>query len=207
MSTVIRLVAGLGNPGPRHVADRHNAGFWLVDELARRAGVGFLNEAKFFAEACEITLSGCRLRLIKPQTYMNASGQALGAVARFFKIEPAAILVVHDEIDIPAGELRVKQGGGHGGHNGLRDIVSHLGSADFVRLRIGVGHPGHKDQVHGHVLKAPSRDEEQTIRSCIDKAIEHIPGIVNGNLAQVMNELHRRTKRTKSDEEENADAE
>ena len=186
---------GLGNPGPQHTADRHNAGFWLLDEFARRAAVSFRSESKFSGDACEATLAGCRLRLLKPQTYMNRSGQSVAAMARFYKLDPAEILVVHDEIDIPSGELRVKQGGGHGGHNGLRDIVQHLGSADFSRIRLGVGHPGEKSRVKDFVLHAPSRDELQLINNCIDQALEFLPRLVDGHFTEAMNALHRRTRR------------
>ncbi len=195
MSSKIRLVAGLGNPGSQHAADRHNAGFWLLDELARRAGSSFHAESKFFGEICEVSLAGSRLRLLKPQTYMNRSGLSVAALAHFFKFEVDEILIVHDEIDIPSGELRVKQGGGHGGHNGLRDIIQHLSSLGFARVRIGVGHPGQKDHVKDFVLHAPGRDEEALIRTSIDKALDYLPKLVDGHFAEAMNALHRRTHR------------
>ena len=195
MSSHIRLIAGLGNPGPQHVSDRHNAGFWLLDELARRAGSSFHAESKFHGEVCEISLTGARLRLLKPHTYMNRSGLSVAALAHFFKLEAEEILVVHDEIDIPSGELRVKQGGGHGGHNGLRDIIAHLASPSFARVRIGVGHPGEKKEVKDFVLHAPGRDEKQLIDTSIDKALDYLPQLVDGHFSQAMNALHRRTKR------------
>ena len=140
-------------------------------------------------------MDGSRLRLLKPQTYMNRSGLSVAALAHFFKFEVDEILIVHDEIDIPSGELRVKQGGGHGGHNGLRDIIQHLSSPGFARVRIGVGHPGQKDYVKDFVLHAPGRDEEALIRTSIDKALDYLPKLVDGHFAEVMNALHRRTHR------------
>ena len=199
MTRKIRLIAGLGNPGPQHVSDRHNAGFWLLDELARRGQVHFSNQSKFFGEVTEITLETNRLRLLKPQTFMNRSGRSVAALANFFKIEPDEILVVHDEIDIPSGELRVKQGGGHGGHNGLRDIVASLGSSDFSRIRIGVGRPRDKNRVKDFVLKAPGKDEQHLIEDTIDQALSNLPELVDGQFAEAMNALHRRTRRSTVD--------
>ncbi len=194
------MVVGLGNPGPRHTRTRHNAGFWFVEQLAARNASQFRAEAKFFGEACELSLDGHRLRLLKPQTYMNRSGQAVAAMSRFYQLLPEAILVVHDEVDLPVGTVRLKQGGGHAGHNGVRDVIAQLGSADFVRLRIGVGHPGHKDEVHDHVLHAATADEVASLRGSIDETMQVLPQIVAGDFRPVMNVLHRRRRR--SDEQE-----
>lgn len=202
------MVVGLGNPGPRHKRTRHNAGFWFVDQLAERNGSAFRAEAKFFGEACELSLDGHRLRLLKPQTFMNRSGQAVAAMARFYQLSPEAILVVHDEVDLPVGSLRLKQGGGHAGHNGVRDVIAQLKSADFVRLRIGVGHPGHKDEVHDHVLHATTADEEASIQDSIDEAMQLLLQILAGDFPPVMNVLHRRPRRsdeTEPDDSSNAD--
>ena len=194
------LIAGLGNPGQRYESTRHNVGFWFVDRLARMAAGVFRNEPKFAGELCDVRLHDERLKLLKPQTFMNASGRSVAAVANYYNFEPETILVVHDEIDIPAGQLRFKSGGGHGGHNGLRDIVSQLGSAAFLRLRIGVGHPGQKEQVHGHVLKPPGKDELSLIEASLDKAQSQLQGIFDGQYAAVMNNLHRRDRAARDDE-------
>ena len=192
-------MVGLGNPGPQYARTRHNVGFWFVDQLATRDGALFRHESKFFGEACEVFQSGQPLRLLKPQTFMNESGRSVGALAHFYQLPVDSLLVVHDEIDLPPGTLRLKQGGGHGGHNGLRDIVTCLGSSDFSRLRIGVGHPGHKDDVHDYVLHAPFKEQEEAMLASLDEAMKVWPQIVAGEFRRVMNALHRRRRR--SDEE------
>ena len=197
----IRLVVGLGNPGPQHRRTRHNVGFWFVDELASRGGSSFRSESKFFGESCEVFLDGVKLRLLKPQTFMNRSGQAVGAFTHFFQLPLESVLVVHDEIDLPPGTLRLKQGGGHGGHNGVRDIVACLGSSEFARLRIGIGHPGHKDDVHDYVLRPPTKEQEEAMLNSLDEALEVWPQIVAGEFAAVMNVLHRRRRSDASDDE------
>ena len=197
----IQLIAGLGNPGAQYARTLHNVGFWLVDELARQGNSTFRRESKFFGEVCEVSLGAHRVRLLKPETFMNRSGQSILALAQFYKLPVDSVLVVHDEIDLPTGTLRLKLGGGHGGHNGLRDISLRLGS-NFARLRIGVGHPGHKDNVHDYVLHTPRREQEETLHSSLDEALEMIPQIVAGEFKQVMNVLHRRRRR--SDDEEKA---
>ena len=159
------VIIGLGNPGPKHAADRHNAGFWFVDRLAEAAGQRFREEAKLSGALCQVSLGGRPLRLVKPGTFMNRSGQCARRVMDYFQVPVGEILVVHDEVDLPPGAARLKAGGGHGGHNGLRDIIANCG-ADFMRLRLGVGHPGQKDAVAGYVLHAPGRDE----RALIDEA-------------------------------------
>ena len=187
----VQLVAGLGNPGPRYTETRHNAGFWFVDALARRHGGAFRPESKFAGETARIRLGDRELWLLKPQTYMNRSGRSVKLLSAFYKVPAEAILVVHDEIDLPPGDVRLKRGGGHGGHNGLRDIMSHLGG-DFLRLRIGVGHPGHKDQVVDYVLQRPSRDDEAQIRQAIDRALDVMPETAAGELERAMHKLHSR---------------
>ncbi|MGB0722502.1 MAG: aminoacyl-tRNA hydrolase [Gammaproteobacteria bacterium] len=183
------LIVGLGNPGPEYDQTRHNAGFWFVDELARRHGASFQNESRFHGEACRLTLNGRDVRLLKPLTFMNRSGQSIGALARFFKIPVEHILVVHDELDLPPGTARLKKGGGHGGHNGLRDSIAHLGK-DFARLRIGIGHPGHKDKVVGFVLNRPGKDELPAIERSIDSAADIAPDLVAGDWDRAVRELH-----------------
>jgi PTH1 family peptidyl-tRNA hydrolase len=187
----IRLIAGLGNPGPEYDQTRHNAGFWFVDELARRHGGQFRRESKFAGEVCRILIGGQDLWLLKPQTFMNRSGQSLKLMTSFYKVELGEVLVAHDEIDLPPGTTRLKRGGGHGGHNGLRDIMAQLGK-DFWRLRIGVGHPGSKEQVVNYVLGRPSRDEDTLIRQDIDAAADLLDRIVGGDIQKAMNQLHSR---------------
>ncbi|MCW8839747.1 MAG: aminoacyl-tRNA hydrolase [Gammaproteobacteria bacterium] len=194
MSSRIQLVVGLGNPGAKYEPTRHNAGFWFVDALARRHGVTFKSENKFHGEACKLLLDGEEIWLLKPMTFMNKSGQAVAALARFYKIPPEAILIAHDELDLPPGTIRLKKGGGHGGHNGLRDSITQLGnSKDFQRLRIGIGHPGHSSQVTGYVLGKTPADEQRLIEQAIDNALDVMPLAISGETEKAMNQLH--TKR------------
>lgn len=188
----IRLVVGLGNPGADYVSTRHNAGFWFVDELARRAGAAFKPEKKFHGEMARIDIAGQDVRLLKPMTYMNRSGLAIRAAADFLKVPVQQILVAHDEIDLPPGALRLKQGGGHGGHNGLRDASAHM-SADYLRMRIGVGHPGTASEVVGYVLKRPSQEEETVIRRAIDDAADGFDLLLREGLQKAQTQLHSRT--------------
>jgi len=185
-----RLIVGLGNPGNRHAGTRHNAGFWLVDELSRRYACGLRDEAKFHGAVGRTLIDGYDCRLVKPTTYMNHSGQAVGALAQFFKIPPEAILIVHDEIDLPPGGVRVKRGGSHGGHNGLRHIQSTLGRAEFARLRLGIGHPGHKDDVVPYVLSRPSEHERRHIEVAIENAADEIPRLLAGEWDRACQRLH-----------------
>lgn len=185
----VQLVVGLGNPGPKYTETRHNAGFWFVDALARRHGGTFRQENKFAGEAARITLGGQEVWLLKPQTFMNRSGQSVKLLATFYKIPVESILVVHDELDLPPGEVRLKRGGGHGGHNGLRDIMAHLGQG-FLRLRLGIGHPGHKDQVVDYVLQRPSREDEADILRAIDHGLDVMPEVIAGELERAMHQLH-----------------
>lgn len=188
----IELIVGLGNPGAKYEATRHNVGFWFVEQLARSKGATFRQENKFHGDTCQVNIDGQTVRLIKPTTYMNHSGQAVRAIAQFYRIDVDSILVVHDELDIAPGELRVKQGGGHGGHNGLRDIIAHMGSKEYVRLRIGIGHPGQAREVTNYVLGRAGSNEQNLIEQSIDDALHYLPLIIAGELQKAMNHLHSR---------------
>lgn len=191
MSSRIQLIVGLGNPGAKYEPTRHNAGFWFVDALARQHGAGFKSENKFHGEACKINLDGNEVWLLKPMTFMNKSGQAVAALANFYKIPPESILVAHDELDLPPGAARLKKGGGHGGHNGLRDTIAQLGNnKDFQRLRIGIGHPGHSSQVTGYVLGKAPADEQRLMEDAISDAVDVMPLAVSGDMPKAMNRLH-----------------
>ncbi|HET19258.1 MAG TPA: aminoacyl-tRNA hydrolase [Chromatiales bacterium] len=191
MSSRIQLIVGLGNPGAKYEPTRHNAGFWFVDALARQHGATFKSENKFHGEACKLLLDREEIWLLKPMTFMNKSGQAIAALANFYKITPEAILVAHDELDLPPGEARLKKGGGHGGHNGLRDTIAQLGNnKDFQRLRIGIGHPGHSSQVTGYVLGKAPADEQRLMEQAIDNALDVMPLAVCGEMQKAMNQLH-----------------
>jgi len=191
MTKPIRLIAGLGNPEDQYERTLHNAGFWFVNALARKFGGQFRYEKKFDAEICRVTVHGEDVWLVKPQSYMNNSGSPVRGVLDYYRLQPAEMLVAHDEIDLPPGTVRLKEGGGHGGHNGLRDIFRHCG-ADFLRLRLGVGHPGEKDKVTGHVLKPGSADVESAVTANIDEAIAVLPELVDGNISAAMKKLHTR---------------
>ncbi len=186
----IRLIVGLGNPGPQYEATRHNVGFWFVDALASGHGEVFRAEARFFGALCRLTVGGADLRLLRPSTYMNRSGQSVAAVSRYFDIPPEQMLVAHDELDLPAGTLRLKQGGGHAGHNGLRDIIDALGSRDFWRLRIGIDHPGDRHLVTNYVLGRPSRDDASLIVDRLRDAEGALGDLLAGRFQLAMNRLH-----------------
>jgi PTH1 family peptidyl-tRNA hydrolase len=188
----VRLIVGLGNPGPKYAGTRHNAGFWFVERVADRLGVALRSERKFHGATARCRDAGMDLHLLCPDTFMNHSGRAVAALARFHRIAPELILVAHDEIDLPAGVARLKRGGGHGGHNGLRDIIPALGSREFARLRIGVGHPGSSDQVIGYVLNAPGRAERTAIDSAIDAAAAQAPALAAGDWDRAQQQLHTR---------------
>jgi PTH1 family peptidyl-tRNA hydrolase len=179
MQAGIRLIVGLGNPGREYADTRHNAGFWFCERLADRLGVSLSLESRFHGLVGHGRQQGVWLLL--PQTFMNRSGQAVGALARFHRILPAETLVVHDELDIPPGQLRLKFGGGLGGHNGLKDITAHLGTQEFWRLRVGIGHPGDRNEVVNYVLKPPRREERDEIDPALDRAIELWPLIQAGD--------------------------
>lgn len=191
MQPPVELIAGLGNPGERHGQTRHNAGFWLLDALARRLGAEFIAESRFSGDTASGDIGGQRVRLIKPSTYMNRSGQAVGALARYFRIAPENVLVVHDEIDLPPGVARLKRGGGHGGHNGLRDVIAAFGGdAGFLRLRLGVGHPGNADEVVDYVLKPPPAAERTLITDAIERSLAVLDQVVAGDIEKAMHRLH-----------------
>ena len=185
----LKLVVGLGNPGAEYARTRHNAGFWYVDELARRGGGVWRRETRHQCELARVTLAGCELWLMKPGTYMNRSGAAVQSLAAFYRIAPAEMLVVHDDIDLPPGVARLKQGGGHGGHNGVRDVIAQLGP-DFWRLRIGVGHPGDKDQVIDAVLDRATPDEQRLIDAALERAHAALPELLRDGAQPAMSHLH-----------------
>lgn len=189
----VRLIVGLGNPGGQYELTRHNAGFWFVEEIARQFQAVFRPEAKFFGDVCSCEINGEKIWLLKPQTFMNRSGQAISALAKFYKLNPENILVVHDELDLAAGVARLKSGGGHGGHNGLRDAVAAVG-AKFLRLRLGIGHPGDSRLVVDYVLKKPSKLDKNLIEDAIYSATRVLPDLVEGDLARAMNFLHTEAK-------------
>lgn len=191
--SALRLIVGLGNPGSDYAHTRHNAGFWFVDRLAEKAGAGLAHEAKLHGETARVSVEGHQLWLLKPATFMNRSGQSIAAALRYFKIEPAEMLVAHDELDLPAGTARLKFDGGHGGQNGLRDAFAHLGHGKFHRLRVGIGHPGHKDKVTPWVLGRPGRDDEIAIQRSLDAALDQLPLLLRGDLAEAMKRLHTNT--------------
>jgi PTH1 family peptidyl-tRNA hydrolase len=186
----IQLVVGLGNPGAQYEQTRHNAGFWFVDAVARDCGALFRSENKYRSEVARCSIAGHDCRLQKPLDFMNRSGRPVAALAGFFRIPRSDILVVHDDLDLPPGTIRLKRDGGHGGHNGLRDLIPALGGRDFLRLRIGIGHPGHRDDVVGYVLKAATPEDRSAIDAAIVAAISVLPDIICGKLDVAMKELH-----------------
>ena len=188
--TVLKLIAGLGNPGADYSTTRHNAGFWFVDMLAEKHQVSFTAQKKFSGDLARIKAPGIDCLLFKPATFMNNSGRAVHAVAGYYRIEPARILVVHDEIDLEAGVIRLKQGGGHGGHKGLRDISETLGASEYLRLRIGVSHPGDKTRVLAHVLGRPDSGDTELINQALLRGMEILPFLFSGELDKAMTRLH-----------------
>ncbi len=195
----IKLIVGLGNPGQEYARTRHNAGFWFVDELARAHGGVWRRESKYRCELARVRIGDGELWLMKPLTYMNGSGAAVQTVAGFYRIAPAQMLVAHDEIDLPPGTVRLKQGGGHGGHNGVRDVIAQLG-ADFWRLRIGVGHPGSKDQVIDAVLDRASTAEQRLIDAALARAYAALPEFLRNDAQKAMKMLHTRGEPAESGE-------
>ncbi|MDV0436861.1 aminoacyl-tRNA hydrolase [Xanthomonas sacchari] len=188
--TGLRLIVGLGNPGAEHANTRHNAGFRFVDALAERAGARWSVDAKLFGETARVEVAGQSVWLLKPATFMNLSGKSVTAALRFWKIEPAQALLAHDELDLAPGTARLKFDGGHGGQNGLRDTIRLLGHAGFHRLRIGIGHPGHKDKVVPWVLGRAGKDDQVLIDRAIDDAIDVLPLAVQGDFNEAMKRLH-----------------
>jgi PTH1 family peptidyl-tRNA hydrolase len=191
VAATFKLIVGLGNPGTEYARTRHNAGYWFVDELAQRHGGDWRRESRHQSELARTRIEGTELWLQKPLTFMNASGAAVASLARFQRIEPGAILVVHDEIDLPPGTVRLKEGGGHGGHNGLRDIIAQLG-AGFWRLRLGVGHPGSKEQVLDYVLERPPAAERALIEAALARGLDVLPELVRSGTQKAMQALHTR---------------
>jgi len=190
MPEQIRIIAGLGNPEPQHERTLHNAGFWFVDALARKFGGDFRYDKKFDADVCRISVRGHDIWLVKPQSYMNCSGGPIRAALDYYRLEVSELLVAHDEIDLQPGITRLKEGGGHGGHNGLRDVFRHLGDPGFLRLRIGIGHPGSKDAVTPYVLSRATAGEERQIRDSIADAILVLPKVLEGDIPGAMKDLH-----------------
>jgi len=186
----IRLIVGLGNPGADYVDTRHNAGFWLVEQFAADQSLSFRFEKRYNADVCIFKAAGKDVYLLKPLTFMNRSGQAVAALARYYKITPEQILVMHDELDLPPGTNRIKQAGGHGGHNGLRDIVNHLGSREFFRVRIGIGHPGDASQVTNYVLHKPSVADLGAIEAANRDTLAVMPLVFEGRIDKAMQALH-----------------
>ncbi len=199
MQATLRLVVGLGNPGPEYAETRHNAGFWFCERLARELGVSFARESRYHGLTAKARLAGADLWLLMPQTFMNRSGQSVQALARFFRIEPAEMLVVHDELDLPPGQMRLKFGGGLGGHNGLKDITSHLGTQDYWRLRIGIGHPGDRDLVTDYVLKRARRDEQEEIEASLDRALLAWPLLAKGEFNAATQRINSRPPAPKNE--------
>ena len=196
----IQLIVGLGNPGNEYSKTRHNAGFWWVDLLCAQSNSRLNQESKFFGQAGKLNFSSATSKpsqdvwLLKPDTFMNASGRAVSALSKFYKIPPQAILVIHDELDLPVGVSKLKKGGGHGGHNGLRDIIAALGTPDFWRLRMGIGHPGKSEEVVNFVLRAPSLNEMNAIESSMDQSLLVLPLLLQGDFEQAMLRLHTDAK-------------
>lgn len=195
MGQTIELIVGLGNPGAEHAQDRHNAGFWLVDLIARECGATFKADKRLQAETTDVTIGGDRIRLLKPQTYMNNSGRSVAATLSYYKISPEGMLVAYDELDLEPGRAQLKFDGGHGGHNGMRDIVAHIGKA-FWRLRLGIGHPGpgRKDEVSGYVLRRPTAEQLDLMLEAIVAGAEAIPVFLSHGPERAKTQLHTRTK-------------
>ncbi|MGZ8982975.1 MAG: aminoacyl-tRNA hydrolase [Methylotenera sp.] len=185
----IKLLVGLGNPGEKYEATRHNAGFWWVNQLAAETNSKLALDTKFFGITAKLNPTADTW-LLKPTTFMNASGKAVAALANYYKILPAQILVIHDELDLPPSTAKLKKGGSNSGHNGLKDITAALGTQDFWRLRLGIGHPGDRNEVINYVLKAPLKDEKTAINQCIDESMQIVPLLLNGDFETAMLKLH-----------------
>ena len=189
----LRAVVGLGNPGPVHALQRHNIGFWWADALARSQGAAFRPEPKFHGEACKLKVAGQDLHLLKPGTYMNHSGDAVQALMSFFKLLPSELLIVHDELDLPTGTARLKRGGGHAGHNGLRDVSEKIGE-DYCRLRLGIGHPGVKDKVIGYALSRPSAEQQPVLEAAIQRSLDVLPLLLSEGWDKATQKLHTKVE-------------
>lgn len=203
--TTIRLLVGLGNPGPEYEATRHNAGFWFIDEVARQWRVALNPERGYFGKAARANLPAGPVWLLQPMTYMNLSGKSVAALARFFKIAPDEILVVHDELDLLPGQVKMKLGGGAAGHNGLKDITAQLGSPAFWRLRLGIGHPGVRSEVADYVLKKPRAEDREAIEKCIEQSIAALPLMLEGNMERALMRVHAKPPRPKPPRPDNTE--
>lgn len=187
---MIKLIVGLGNPGPEYEYTRHNAGFWWVEAAARQLGTSLAMDRNYKGLTARTTVAGQPLWLLLPQTFMNRSGQSVGPLAKFFKIAPEEVLVVHDELDLPPGEAKLKKGGGHAGHNGLRDIHAQLGSSEYWRLRLGIGHPGNRNEVANWVLKKPSLDDRIAIDQAMDRGLRALNDLIAGDMNKATAAIH-----------------
>ena len=194
---MIRLLVGLGNPGPEYEATRHNAGFWFIDEVARKLGTALTPERSYFGRVARVNRPDGPVLLLQPMTFMNLSGKSVAALARFFKIAPHEILVAHDELDLMPGQAKMKLGGSHAGHNGLKDIHAQLGSPDYWRLRLGIGHPGVKSEVIDYVLRKPPLTEREAIDKITEQAVETLDLILAGDMERAMMKLHAKPPRPK----------
>jgi peptidyl-tRNA hydrolase, PTH1 family len=194
---MIRLIVGLGNPGTEYEDTRHNAGFWWTDAAARKLGAALVRDRAYHALVARVNRPEGPLWLLQPQTFMNLSGKSVAALARFYKIAPAEILVVHDDIDLLPGQMKIKLGGGVAGHNGLKDILAQLGSADFWRLRIGVGHPGVKSEVVDWVLRKPSAEDRQAIDDCLTRSLDALALLLDGAMERAMMKIHGKPAKVK----------
>ena len=192
------MLVGLGNPGTEYGATRHNAGFWWLDAVAAKLGARLVPERNYHGLVARVNRPGSDpLWLVEPQTYMNLSGKSVAALARFFKIAPEQILVAHDELDLLPGQVKLKQGGSHAGHNGLKDIVAQLGSADFWRLRLGIGHPGVKAEVIDYVLRKPSQEQREAIEQCVSLSLQSLDLLLAGEMERAMMKVHSKPPRPK----------
>jgi peptidyl-tRNA hydrolase, PTH1 family len=195
---MIRLLVGLGNPGPEYEATRHNAGFWWLDAVARKLGTTLMPQRSYFGLAAKASTAQGVVWLLQPMTYMNLSGKSVAALARFFKIAPQEILVAHDELDLMPGQVKIKSCGGHAGHNGLRDIHAQLGSADYWRLRLGIGHPGVKAEVVDYVLRKPAAEHRELIEQTISRSVEALDLMLAGEMERAMMKVHAKPPRPKA---------
>ena len=194
---MIRLLVGLGNPGPAYVATRHNAGFWFIDEVARKLGATLVPERSYFGLVARVNRPDGPIWLLEPMTFMNLSGKSVAALARFFKIAPEEILVAHDELDVLPGNAKMKIGGGHGGHNGLKDVNAQLGSADYWRLRLGIGHPGVKAEVVDYVLRKPPAEQREAIEKSIAQSLGALDLLLAGEMDKALAKVHAQPPRPK----------
>lgn len=185
----IKLIVGLGNPGQQYAQTRHNAGFWFVERIANDFNISLSQDKKFHGLVGRGQVHGADVRLLIPHTFMNKSGEAVVPMVNFYNIANDELLIAHDELDLPTGNMRLKVGGGHGGHNGIRDIVPHIG-ADFYRLRLGIGHPGHKSKVSGYVLGKPTSDEQIALDLMLDAAMQNLPALINGDIAKAQQAIN-----------------